>query len=143
MDSASRCDETIPTEVNNLLPSRSRHELVDAQVELLCSYLHKRSPEDLLRALDRLIASCVASFGEEEALMIRLGGQGDPAHHARHETVIRQLTQLRDRACRDDRGALLAEVIQIDRELVAHLADAGGIGDGSAGPAALTAAEQH
>ena len=37
----------------------------------------------------------------------------------------------------------LAEVIQIDRELVAHLADAGGIGDGSAGSAALTAAEQH
>lgn len=143
MNSASPCDEKNTGEANNLLPSRLRHELVDAQVELLCSYLHKRSPDELLRALERLIASCVASFGEEEALMVRLGGQVDPAHRARHETVVRQLRELREHASRKDRGALLAEVIQIDRELVAHLAESGGIGEGVAGHTALPEAEHH
>ncbi len=101
-----------------------RHELVDAQVQVLSSYLDKSSPEQLVAALDRLIFCCRASFREEEGLMARLGGQTDPAHRERHETVMTQLQQLRLTALNSDRGRLLASLILIDRELIAHVADA-------------------
>ncbi len=101
-----------------------RHELVDAQVQVLSSYLDKSSPEQLGAALDRLIFCCRASFREEEGLMARLGGQTDPAHRERHETVMTQLQQLRLTALESDRGRVLASLILIDRELIAHVADA-------------------
>ena len=101
-----------------------RHDLVDAQVQVLSIYLDKRPPEHLVTALDRLIECCRASFREEEALMSRLGGQIDPAHRDRHQTVMRQLSDLRLGALDSDRGRLLASLILIDRELIAHIADA-------------------
>ena len=101
-----------------------RHELVDAQVQVLCSYLEKRPPAQLVVALDRLINCCRASFREEEELMTRLGGQIDPAHRERHEDLMSQLQQLRMVAMDSDRGRLLAKLILIDRELIAHVADA-------------------
>ena len=64
-----------------------RHDLVDAQVQVLSIYLDRRPPEHLVTALDRLIDCCRASFREEEALMARLGGQIDPAHRERHQIV--------------------------------------------------------
>jgi hypothetical protein len=67
-----------------------RHDLVDAQVQVLSIYLDKRPPEHLVTALDRLIECCRASFREEEALMARLGGQIDRAHRERHQTVMHQ-----------------------------------------------------
>lgn len=109
---------------HSLAGSGLRHELVDAQVEVLCSYLDKRSPEQLVAALDRLIDCCRASFREEEGLMERLGGQTDPAHRERHETVMDQLQRLRLTALDFDRGHLLGSLILIDRELIAHVADA-------------------
>lgn len=110
-----------------------RHELVDAQVQVLSSYLDKRSPEQLVAALDRLIDCCRASFHEEEALMIRLGGQPDPAHHQRHEIVMKQLSELRLTAMATDRGRLLASLILIDRELIAHVAEAAQVQAGEGG----------
>ncbi len=101
-----------------------RHDLVDAQVQVLSIYLDKRPPEHLVTALDRLIECCRASFREEEALMARLGGQMDPAHRERHQTVMHQLSELRLGALDTDRGRLLASLILIDRELIAHIADA-------------------
>lgn len=101
-----------------------RHELVDAQVQVLCSYLEKRSPQQLVAALDRLMNCCRASFREEESLMTRLGGQMDPVHRERHETVMKQLAEMRLTAMDSDRGRLLAKLILIDRELIAHVADA-------------------
>ena len=100
-----------------------RHELVDAQVAVLSSYLDKRPAEQLVAALERLVICCRASFLEEEALMTRLGGQMDPAHRDRHQTVMNQLETLRLEALKSDRGRLLASLILIDRELIAHLAD--------------------
>lgn len=107
-----------------------RHELVDAQVQVLCSYLDKRSPQQLEAALDRLIACCQASFREEEGLMIRLGGQIDAMHRERHEAVMTQLQQLRLTVQESDRGRLLAKLILIDRELIAHVADAAQVQSG-------------
>lgn len=101
-----------------------RHDLVDAQVQVLSIYLDKRPPQHLVTALDRLIDCCRASFREEEALMARLGGQMDPAHRDRHQTVMHQLRDLRLGALDADRGRLLASLILIDRELIAHIADA-------------------
>jgi hemerythrin len=101
-----------------------RHDLVDAQVQVLSIYLDKRPPEHLVTALDRLIKCCRASFREEEALMARLGGQIDPAHRERHQTVMHQLSELRLGALVTDRGRLLASLILIDRELIAHIAEA-------------------
>jgi hemerythrin len=101
-----------------------RHEIVDAQVALLSSYLDKRPAEQLIAVLERLIACCRESFREEEALMSRLGGQMDPAHRDRHRTLMSQLEALRFGAQDADRGSLLASLILIDRELIAHLADA-------------------
>ena len=101
-----------------------RHELVDAQVQVLSMYLDKRSPTQLVAGLDRLMQCCRASFREEEALMARLGGQLDPVHRERHGTVMSQLEALRLSALDTDRGRLLASLIQIDRELIAHVADA-------------------
>lgn len=110
-----------------------RHELVDAQVQVLCSYLEKRSPPQLVSALDRLIDCCRASFREEEGLMARLGGQIDPVHRERHEAVMEQLQQLRLSAMDSDRGRLLAKLILIDRELIAHVADAAQVQSEDAG----------
>lgn len=116
-----------------------RHDLVDAQVAVLGSYLDKRPAEQLIAALERLIACCRGSFGEEEALMARLGGLMDPAHRDRHQTVMSQLECLRLGAQNADRGSLLASLILIDRELIAHLADAARVhgdepGDPLSGP---------
>lgn len=111
-----------------------RHELVDAQVQVLCSYLEKRSPQDLVAALDRLLNCCRASFREEEGLMTRLGGQIDPVHRERHEAVMNQLQQLRLTAMDSDRGRLLAKLILIDRELIAHVADAAQVQGGEYRP---------
>ena len=48
----------------------------------------------------------------------------DPAHRERHQTVMHQLSELRLGALDTDRGRLLASLILIDRELIAHIADA-------------------
>lgn len=119
-----------------------RHELVDAQVQLLSSYLDKRSPEQLLGALVRLVDCCRASFREEEALMIRLCGQMDGVHRARHEAVMKQLEELRLTALNSDRGRLLGSLILIDRELIAHVADAARGRSGTYEPAPSNAAQQ-
>ena len=52
------------------------------------------------------------------------GPQMDPAHRERHQTVMHQLSELRLGALDTDRGRLLASLILIDRELIAHIADA-------------------
>jgi len=101
-----------------------RHELVDAQVQVLNMYLDKRSAEDMVAALDRLIQCSRASFAAEEALMVRLRGQADPAHRDRHTAVLDRLDELRLTLLDTDRGRLLANLILIDRELIAHVADA-------------------
>lgn len=102
----------------------SRRELVDAQVGLLWTYLEKRPAETLIAALERLVECCRISFREEEALMGRLGGQLDAGHRARHQQVLSRLEALRSEADGIDRGRLLARLIEIDRELIAHVADA-------------------
>ncbi len=101
-----------------------RHELVDAQVQVLCGYLEKRSPRELVAGVERLIDCCRASFTEEEGLMSRLGGQIDPVHRQRHEAVMAQLRQLSLAALDSDRAQLLGRLILIDRELIAHVAEA-------------------
>lgn len=101
-----------------------RHELVDAQVQVLNMYLDKRSPDEMVAALDRLIQCCRASFEAEEALMVRLRGQAEPTHRERHQAVLERLGQLRLTVLDADRGRLLANLILIDRELIAHVADA-------------------
>lgn len=101
-----------------------RHELVEAQVELLRMYLEKRSSEQFLEALDRLIECTCASFREEEALMECLTGLADPVHREMHHAVLAQLDQLR-RCARDaDRGRLLGQLILVDRQLTSHISDA-------------------
>jgi hemerythrin len=93
-------------------------------VQVLSIYLDKRPPNTSSPHSIALIECCRASFREEEALMTRLGGQIDPAHRERHQTVMRQLSDLRLGAPGSDRGRLLASLILIDRELIAHIADA-------------------
>lgn len=100
-----------------------RRELVDAQVEVLGTYLDKRPTDVLIVALQRLVGCCRASFREEEALMARLGGQIDPTHRTRHELVLQRLEELCSNAGGVDRGQLLARLIEIDRELIAHVAE--------------------
>ena len=80
--------------------------------------------EMLVEAVDTLIECSLASFREEEALMARLGGSPDSAHCRQHETVIDRLRALRAEASGLDRSSLLARLILIDRELIAHVATA-------------------
>lgn len=101
-----------------------RHELVDAQVEVLRMYMEKQSKERLLEALERLIDCTRASFRIEEELMERLAGDSDPRHRAMHREVLEQLTSLRQYLKDLDRGSLLAQLIFVDRQLTAHLSAA-------------------
>lgn len=101
-----------------------RRRLVDAQVEVLRIYLEKRSTEQLLEALERLIDCTRTSFREEEALMDCLAFTPDPAHREMHSRVLAQLVVLRSSAADFDRGRLLAHLILIDRQLTSHISDA-------------------
>ena len=114
---------------NSLLSSgkavlNGRHELVEAQVEVLRMYLEKKSSERLVEALDRLIECTGASFREEEALMECLSSIPDPVHRAGHNEVLAQMVLLRDYAIEADRRRLLAQLIHVDRQLTTHLSDA-------------------
>jgi hemerythrin len=104
--------------------SEIRHELVDAQVEVLRMYLEKQSREHLVEALDRLVECTNASFRSEEALMECLTGHTDPLHCGRHDRVLAQLASLRACAMDFDRGSLLARLILVDRELTSHISAA-------------------
>lgn len=101
-----------------------RHELVDAQVEVLRMYLEKKSREHLLEALNRLIDCTRASFRDEERLMECLSSTPDPAHREMHNVVLDQLELLRRSVLESDRGRLLAQLILVDRQLTSHLTDA-------------------
>jgi hemerythrin len=87
-------------------------------------YLEKRSQEQLLNALDRLIECTRASFHEEEALMDCFAPDPDPVHREMHSRVLARLMALRNSALDFDRGRLLAQLIFIDRELTSHISDA-------------------
>lgn len=100
-----------------------RHELIDAQVEVLRMYLEKRSRERLVAALDRLIECTRVSFREEEALMERLTSTLDPRHRERHDEVLAQLELLRHDMEDIDRARLLAQLILVDRQLTSHISD--------------------
>jgi hemerythrin len=104
--------------------SEIRHELVNAQVEVLRMYIEKQSCERLVEALDRLVECTRASFRNEEALMEFLTGQTDPLHCEMHERVLAQLGSLRACAKDFDRGSLLARLIMVDRELISHISTA-------------------
>jgi hemerythrin len=101
--------------------SELRHELVNAQVEVLRMYLEKQSGERLVEALDKLIECSEASFRNEEALMECLTGHTDPMHCEAHQLVLTQLVSLRACAMDSDRGRLLAHLILVDRELTSHI----------------------
>lgn len=100
-----------------------RHELVDAQVDVLRMYLEKRSSEHFLEALDRLIDCTCASFAEEEKLMECLTGAPDPDHREMHQNVLAQLEMLRRCVLDSDRGRLLGQLILVDRQLTSHISD--------------------
>ena len=104
-------------------PFNLRHELVDAQVEVLRMYLEKKSKEHFLDALDRLIECTHASFRQEEQLMACLSSIPDPAHREMHNVVLAQLELLRACALDADRGRLLAQLILVDRQLTSHISD--------------------
>lgn len=103
--------------------SQTRHELVDAQVQVLRIYLEKQTTDRLVEALDKLIECTEASFRHEEALMQCLTGQTDLRHREAHDRVLAQLASLRDSAMDFDRGRLLAQLILVDRELTSHIWD--------------------
>ncbi|MCM2288113.1 MAG: hypothetical protein NDI67_03715 [Sulfuritalea sp.] len=105
-------------------PFNLRHELVDAQVEVLRMYLEKKSKEHFLDALDRLIACTHASFRQEEQLMACLSSIADPVHREMHNVVLAQLELLRSCVLDADRGRLLAQLILVDRQLTSHISDA-------------------
>lgn len=100
-----------------------RSRLVDAQVEVLRMYLEKRSTEQLLAALERLIDATQSSFREEEARMDCRALAPDPVHREMHSRVLGQLVVLRSSAADFDRGRLLAHLILIDRQLTSHISD--------------------
>jgi hemerythrin len=106
-----------------------RHRLVDAQVEVLRMYLEKRSSEQLLEALDRLIECTHASFREEEALMECFSPTPDTVHRQMHNRILSQLVMLRNSVLDFDRGRLLAQLILLDRQLTTHISDAALAGD--------------
>lgn len=101
-----------------------RHELVDAQVEVLRMYMEKKSEQHLLDALDRLIDCTRGSFRQEEELMACLGFIPDPAHREMHNAVLVELELLRACVMECDRAHLLAQLIMVDRQLTSHLSDA-------------------
>ena len=101
-----------------------RHELVDAQVEVLRMFLEKRHRDELLEAVRRLADCAALSFREEEALMIATGSIPDPAHGERHREVLMQMDCLIRDVMVFDRGRLLARLILVDRCLTAHISDA-------------------
>lgn len=103
--------------------SQTRHELVDAQVQVLRIYLEKQTTDRLVEALDKLIECTEASFRHEETLMQCLTGRTDPRHREAHDRVLAQLASLRDSAMDFDRGRLLAQLILVDRELTSHIWD--------------------
>lgn len=104
-----------------------RHELIDAQVDVLRMYMEKKSRDCLLEALDRLIDCTRASFREEEELMLCLTGTPDSAHRAMHNELLAQLGVLRQYLMDWDRGRLLAQLIRVDRQLTSHISDATGV----------------
>ncbi len=104
-------------------PFNLRHELVDAQVEVLRMYLEKKSKEHFLDALDRLIECTHASFRQEEQLMACLSSIPDPVHREMHDVVLAQLELLRSCVLDADRGHLLAQLILVDRQLTSHISD--------------------
>jgi hemerythrin len=104
--------------------SNMRHELVEAQVEVLRMYLEKKSRQRLLEALDRLIECARASFREEEALMEAFTSAPDTGHRDKHDVVLAQLGLLRRCVMDSDRARLLAQLILIDRQLTSHISDA-------------------
>ena len=101
-----------------------RHELVNAQVEVLRMFLEKKHRDELLEAVGRLADCAALSFREEEALMVSMGSLADPAHGERHREVLMQIECLRCDVMEFDRGRLLARLIQVDRCLTAHISDA-------------------
>ena len=104
--------------------SEIRHELVNAQVEVLRMYIEKQSREQLVEALDRLVECTKASFRNEEALMEFLTGHTDSLHCETHDRVLALLASLRACAMDFDRGSLLARLIMVDRELTSHISKA-------------------
>lgn len=103
--------------------SEIRHELVNAQVEVLRMYLEKQSRERLVAALDKLVECTETSFRSEESLMECLTGHPDPLHCEAHRGVLAQLASLRACAMDFDRGRLLARLILVDRELTSHISE--------------------
>lgn len=101
-----------------------RHELVDAQVNVLRKYLEKRSVVELLEAVDRLVECAKVSFREEEARMESSTPSPDSRHGEMHQEVLAQLTLLRREAVGFDRGRILAQLILVDRCLTTHISDA-------------------
>lgn len=107
-----------------------RHELVDAQVEVLRIYVEKKSRERLQAALDRLIECTRVSFREEEELLERLTFTLDPRHRQRHDEVLARLELLRQDMEDIDRARLLAQLILVDRQLTSHISDVAMVPDG-------------
>jgi len=101
-----------------------RHELVEAQVDVLRMYMEKKPRDHLLESLDRLIACAQNSFREEEELMEFLTSTPDHAHREMHNSVLAQLGLLRRCAMESDRGRLLAQLILVDRQLTSHISEA-------------------
>lgn len=101
-----------------------RHELVDAQVEVLRMYMEKKSSDRFLEALDRLIECTRASFTEEESLMESFTSTPDTSHRDMHNGVLAQLGLLRRCVMESDRVRLLAQLILVDRQLISHISDA-------------------
>lgn len=64
-----------------------RHELVNAQVDVLRMFLEKKPRDELLEAVGRLADCAALSFREEEALMASMGSIADPSHGERHAGV--------------------------------------------------------
>lgn len=134
MPTMKRTLDSAPTNTADLSSARGapaghrlfniRHELVDAQVDVLRMYLEKRSSEHFLEALDRLIDCTCASFAEEEELMECLTGAPDPGHREMHQAVLAQLEMLRRCVLDSDRGHLLGQLILVDRQLTSHISDA-------------------
>ena len=102
----------------------ARRELVDAQVDVLRVYSEKGTPSELVAALERLILCAQISFQEEEALLGAKRKSFDERHGETHQRLLASLSELRTEVPASDRGRLLAQLIQVDRTITAHLQDA-------------------
>jgi len=102
----------------------ARRELVDAQVDVLRIYSEKGTPSELVAALERLILCAQISFQEEEALLGTTRKPLDERHGETHQRLLASLSELRTVVPASDRGRLLAQLIQVDRTITAHLQDA-------------------